>query len=84
MREKSRPETGATKSEVFVYKEDIFMATIIPKGENIRRALKWISDNQLEDKKKPFSRLIQEAALKFNLSPNEETYLENFYKENKA
>ena len=59
------------------------MATIIPKGENIRRALKWISDNQLEDKKKPVSRLIQEAALKFNLSPNEEAYLENFYREDK-
>jgi hypothetical protein len=65
------------------YKEGIFMATIIPKGENIRRALKWISDNQLEDKKKPVSRLIQEAGLKFNLSPNEEAYLEKFYRENK-
>ena len=59
------------------------MATIIPKGENIRRALKWISDNQLDDNKKPLSRLIQEAGLRFNLSPNEEAYLENFYKEKK-
>ena len=59
------------------------MATIIPKGENIRRALKWISDHQLEEEKKPVSKLIQEAGLKFNLSPNEENYLENFYRENK-
>lgn len=59
------------------------MATIIPKGENIRRALKWISDTQLDGNKKPFSRLIEEAALRFNLSPNEEAYLEDFYRENK-
>ena len=59
------------------------MATIVPKGENIRRALKWISDNRLEDKEKSFPLLIQEAGLKFNLSPKEETFLENFYKENR-
>jgi hypothetical protein len=60
------------------------MATIVPKGENIRRALKWISDNRLNDEKKPVSQLIQEAGLKFNLSPNEEVFLVNFYKENKT
>jgi hypothetical protein len=60
------------------------MATIVPKGENIRPALKWISDNRLNDEKKPVSQLIQEAGLKFNLSPNEEVFLVNFYKENKT
>ena len=60
------------------------MATIVPKGENVRRALKWISDNRLEDEKKPLSKLIQEAGLKFNLSPNDEIFLVNFYKENKG
>lgn len=60
------------------------MATIVPKGENIKRALKWISDNRVDDEKKPISRLIQEAGLKFNLSPKEEAFLVNFYKENKA
>jgi hypothetical protein len=60
------------------------MATIIPKGEKIRQALKWISGNRLEDEKKSISLLIQEAGLKFNLSPKEEVFLVNFYKENKA
>ncbi len=60
------------------------MATVVPKGEKIRKALKWISDNRLYDEKKSISLLIQEAGLKFNLSPKEEAFLENFYKENKA
>jgi hypothetical protein len=60
------------------------MATIVPKGESIRQALKWISDNRLNDEKKPISQLIQEAGMKFNLSPNEEVFLVNFYKENKT
>jgi hypothetical protein len=60
------------------------MATIVPKGEKIRQALKWISDNRLVDEKKSISLLIQEAGLKFNLSPNEEVFLVNFYKENKT
>ena len=59
------------------------MATIVPKGDKIRKALKWISDNRLEDNEKSISLLIQEAGLKFNLSPKEEAFLENFYKENK-
>ena len=60
------------------------MATIVPRGEKIRQALKWISDNRLYDEKKSISLLIQEAGLKFNLSPKEEAFLVNFYKENKA
>ncbi len=59
------------------------MATVVAKGEKIRKTLKWISDNRLEDKEKSISLLIQEAGLKFNLSPKEEAFLENFYKENK-
>ena len=59
------------------------MATIVPKGENIRRAIKWISDSRVDDENKSISKLIQEAGLKFNLSPNEEVFLVNFYKENK-
>jgi len=57
------------------------MATIQPKGENIRQAVKWISAERLEDEKKEISLLIQEAALRFNLSPMEEEYLTSFYRE---
>ncbi|MBW1861788.1 MAG: hypothetical protein JRJ02_05375 [Deltaproteobacteria bacterium] len=55
------------------------MATIQPKGENIRQAVKWISAERLEDENRPGSLLVQEASLKFNLSPKEEEYLISFY-----
>ena len=59
------------------------MATIQPKGEKIRQAVKWISSERLEDEKKEIVLLIQEAALKFNLSPKDEEFLMSFYREKK-
>jgi hypothetical protein len=57
------------------------MATIQPKGEKVRQAVKWISENLLEDEKKPIYRLIQDASLRFTLSPKEEDFLRSFYEE---
>ena len=57
------------------------MATIQPKGEKVRQAVRWISSERLEDEKRPFSSLISEAASRYNLSPAEEEYLRGFYKE---
>jgi len=57
------------------------MATIQPKGEKIRQALKWISSERLEDENRSIPALIQDAALRFNLSPKEEEFLISFYKE---
>jgi hypothetical protein len=57
------------------------MSTIQPKGEKMRQAVKWISAERLEDERRQISRLIQQAALKFNLSPKEEEYLAAFYQE---
>lgn len=57
------------------------MATIQPKGEKLRRAVKWISENRKENECKSISLLIQEGAGRFNLSPKEEEFLVSFYKE---
>jgi hypothetical protein len=57
------------------------MPTIMPEGERVRQAVKFISSERMEDEKKPIRRLIQEASLKFNLSPKEEEELVNFYRE---
>jgi hypothetical protein len=59
------------------------MATIQPKGESMRQAVRWISAERLEDENKPLFQLIQEASLKFNLSPKEEAFLISFYQEEK-
>ena len=57
------------------------MPTIIPEGERIRQAVKFISAERMEDDKKPIRKLIQDASLKYNLSPKEEQDLVNFYRE---
>jgi len=59
------------------------MTTIQPKGENVRQAVKWISGELKENENKSSSLLIQDAALKFNLSPKDEDFLRVFYNEDK-
>ena len=57
------------------------MATIMPEGERVRKAVKWISAEKSEDETKPIGKLVREAAMRFNLSPKEEMELTHFYKE---
>ena len=51
------------------------MTTIQPEGEQIRKAVKWISEEKQADPGKSRIRLLEEAGIKFNLSPVEEEYL---------
>jgi hypothetical protein len=55
------------------------MATVLPESEKIRKAVKWISAERLEDENKPLSMLIGQAAHRFNLSPKDEESLNRFY-----
>lgn len=55
------------------------MATIQPQGEKVRKAVKWISGEMQEDESRNLSVLIQEASLRFNLSPKDEEFLHCFY-----
>ncbi len=57
------------------------MATIQPKGEKLRQAVKWISENRREDESRSLRMLIQEAAQQFNLSPKDEDFLMSFYRD---
>jgi hypothetical protein len=59
------------------------MTNVIPSGQKIRQAVKWIAE-QLGEQKGSVHGFIQEAALKFNLSPKEEEDLMHFYKEKKG
>ena len=55
------------------------MATIQPPGENLRKAVKWISEErQYGTREKKPSALVEEACLKFNLSPRDTEYLMKF------
>lgn len=59
------------------------MTTIMPKGENVRQSLKWISNERLQDDCKDIIALINDACIRFNLSPKEEEFLRIFYYEGK-
>jgi hypothetical protein len=54
------------------------MSTIQPEGENLRKAVKWLSAEHKYNPDKKYSKLIEEACLKFNLSPKEAAYLAKF------
>ena len=54
------------------------MSNIMPEGENIRRAVQFISDERKSNCKKKTTDLISEACLKYDLSPAEAEYLNRF------
>lgn len=55
------------------------MSTIIPENEGLKKAIRWIAHNLKDDKNAVIITLIQQAALKFNLSPKHSMFLHNFY-----
>lgn len=55
------------------------MSTIQPKGEQMRKAVRWVSEHMKEDAGREIGPLLQEASLRFNLSPKEEAFLREFY-----
>ena len=58
--------------------------SIQPEGEKIRKAVKWISDERQYNPGQKNSALIEEACLKFDLSPMDAEYLLNVLKEKKG
>ncbi|MFC1896256.1 hypothetical protein ACFL0Q_06300 [Thermodesulfobacteriota bacterium] len=48
---------------------------IQPRGDDLRRATKWISELRTEDPGASLADLVDKAALKFNLSPSDEQFL---------
>jgi len=54
------------------------MASQLPEGEEIRRAIKWISEMRESQPDRKLSKLVEEAALKFDLSPQQTDFLYNF------
>ena len=57
------------------------MSSIQPQGDNIRKAVKWISEERQAGTATTNNRLVDQAAVKFNLSPNEVEFLIKFVKE---
>ena len=60
------------------------MTSVMPEGEKIRRAVRWISENLKESSNQSLQKLINDAVLRFDLSPHDSELLINFYKQNKG
>ena len=60
------------------------MTTIQPEGEQIRKAVQWFSEEKQACPDKSRLKLLEEAGIKFNLSPVEEEYLVRLLKSEKA
>ncbi|MBN2426132.1 MAG: hypothetical protein JXR46_12755 [Calditrichaceae bacterium] len=58
------------------------MTTIIPDNEAIKKAVRWISEHLKENPAADKKTLINEASFRFNLSPKESFFLQNFYSKN--
>lgn len=56
------------------------MTTIQPEGENLRKAVKWISEEEKAGSGKNREALMDEACLTFNLTPLEAEYLARSFK----
>ena len=55
------------------------MATIMPEGENVKKAVKWISAQLEEKNNEPLTVLIEDAVFKFDLSPKDGDFLTRFF-----
>jgi len=53
--------------------------SILPEGELLRRAVKWISEELQEKKDANLAKLINEACVKFDLSPTDAEFLIRFF-----
>lgn len=60
------------------------MSTIMPEGENLRRAIKWISANLVENPNQPVPALIDKVVFKFDLSPKDAEFLMTFLRKAKS
>ncbi|MEA3435826.1 MAG: hypothetical protein U9R43_05125 [Thermodesulfobacteriota bacterium] len=55
--------------------------SIQPEGEDLRKAVKWVSGERKANAETSLQKLVQEASLRFNLSPADGEFLTRFVKE---
>lgn len=55
------------------------MNTIMPVGDGIKKAITWIDEAKSDQPEKKLITLVDEAGMKFNLSPKDSDFLFRFY-----
>jgi hypothetical protein len=56
------------------------MSELEPRGEKMRRAVRWVSAQREERPEARLAKLVDEAVLRFDLSPREAELLLAFYR----
>jgi len=59
------------------------MSSILPEGTSVRKAVQWISKMR-EEGKTPLPTLVEQACVRFNLSPKDAEFLNRFFIEGTA
>lgn len=60
------------------------MKEALPEGFSVRKAVQWIAEEKKLHPDKKYVELVNEAAMKFDLSPKEEEMILRFYLENRS
>ncbi len=57
------------------------MTTVMPQGEDLRKAVQWISEERQTGPARKLAKLVEEASVKFDLSPADAEFLFKFFKQ---
>lgn len=57
------------------------MTDLLHDGDDLRRAIKWVSAHLEEQPDQPLGPLVKEAIFKFDLSPRDAEFLIDFYRQ---
>ena len=59
------------------------MHDLMPEGEELRRAVKWVTDMLREFPGRPVQQLVREAIFRFDLSPKDAEFMIGLFSERK-
>ena len=60
------------------------MTTVMPEGDALRKAIKWISECKESEPEVDLQEWVEEAITRFDLSPKDADFLIHFYQSEQA
>lgn len=54
------------------------MTTVMPQSELMRKAVAWVAEKKAAGE--PLAKILDEAGMRFNLSPKDQDFLRDFFK----
>jgi hypothetical protein len=76
----NKPVSFTIENPIYRHKKEMRMS-IQPESEELRKAVRWVSEERRYSPEKPLKTLIEAACLKFDLSPTDADFLDRFVKE---